>query len=151
MVFVSVTLVVTASVANNPKAAVSVAATLMLAASVAANQQAAVSVAQHPWMVGVTVITWLTLLPRMMTMFSLSCLPRPSSSVAEYGKGAEPLNDDEGCNSHPVPPASAVEGVVVVTGGDGDGDQVLTLIPVSSTPAVIGVAKSYDSQIEELN
>ena len=57
-------------------------------------------------------------------MFSLSCLLRPSSSVAEDGEGAEPLHDDKDRNSHPVLPASAVEYLVVAISGDGDGGQI---------------------------
>ena len=60
-----------------------------------------------------------------------------SSSLADDGESAEPLNDDKGRSSHQVLPASAVECQVVVTGGDGDGDQVLLLVPVSSTPVVL--------------
>ena len=96
-----------------------------------------IATAQHPWRVGFTVITWLTLPQRMMKVFSLPCLLSPSSFLAEDIEGADPLNDDKGRNSHQVLPASAVECQVVVTGGDGDGDQVLLLVPVSSTPAVV--------------
>ena len=87
-------------------------------------------------------ITWLTLLQQMTKMFSLPSLLQPSSSLAEDGEDAEPLNDDKGCNSHQVLPASAIECLVVVTGGDGDGDQVQLLVPVFSTPAVVGAMES---------
>ena len=62
----------------------------------------------------------------------------PFIFVAEDGEGAEPLDDDKGRSSHLVLPASTVEYLIVVTGGDGDGDKVLVLIPVSSTPVVVG-------------
>jgi hypothetical protein len=88
------------------------------------------------------VITWLTLLRQMMNMFSLPSLLHPSSSLAEDGEDAEPLNDDKGCNSHQVLPVSAIECLVVVTGGDGDRDQVQLLVPVFSTPAVVGAMES---------
>ena len=90
--------------------------------------------AQHSWIVGFTVITWLTLLQRMMKVFSLPCLLSPSSFLAEDIEGADPLNDDKGRNSHQVLHASAVECLVVVTGGDRDGEHVLLLL---STPVAL--------------
>ena len=93
-----------------------------------------VATAQHPWIVGFTVITWLTLLQRMMKVFSLPCLLRPSSCLAEDSGGTETLYDDKFRDSHQVLPASAVEGLVVLTSGDGDGEHVLLLL---TTPVAV--------------
>ena len=76
------------------------------------------------WMVGVTVVTWLTLLPRIMRMFSLFLSPPPQYTCSS-------LEDDA------VVLLLLVEGPVVVPGGKENGDQAVLLVPVSSTPAVV--------------
>ena len=80
--------------------------------------------AQHLWMVGVSVVTWLTLLPWMMRMFFSFLSPPPQYTWSG-------LEDDA------VVLLLLFEGPVIVPGGKGDGDKAVLHVPVSSTPAVV--------------
>ena len=83
--------------------------------------------AQDPWTVKDTMITWSTLLPQVLFCGGLD----------EGGDDVGPI-DGEGHEGHLV-----VGGLIVVTGGCGDGDQVLLQGSLQES-----VAKCYDSLLK---